>query len=256
MKYCVYNKLSKSGHKKQGENMLNVLELTDQFFENLKAEDEVELHGGDGTINNFINRCIEYPHITVIKSGTGNDLSRDLKAEYQSVAIFAANDYKYLNGFDVGFGALVCKLVEEDKSKNKLSYFKNVYLGLKSTNLLNAKVMIDDEVINTTNSFLIAVQNSKYFGGGMRITPAANITKPSVEVCIIGNAKRRTVAAIFPTVFTASHTKFKKYVTIKTGSKIAIELDEPYIAECDGEVQKATSKYTIEHVGFVNMRLG
>ncbi len=255
MKYYVYNKMSKSGHKKQGENLLDVRELTDQFFKDLNSEDEVELHGGDGTINNFINRCVIYPKISVVKSGTGNDLVRDLTTDYQDVAIFAANDYKYVNGFDVGFGALVCKLVEEDKSKNKLSYFKNVYKGLTSTNLLNARIKIDGENIETKNSFLIAVQNSKYFGGGMKITPEADLTRADVEVCVIGNAKRRTVATIFPTVFTGSHTKLSKYVTLKRGSHIEIELDEPYIAECDGEVQSATSKYDIKHIGFIQMRV-
>lgn len=255
MKYIIYNKLSKSGGKKEGTGMLDISSLTSDFYINLKDSDEVELHGGDGTINNFINKCVQYPKLTVVKSGTGNDLARDLTSEYQEVAIFSANGYKYVNGFDVGFGALVCNLVEEDKSKNKLSYFKNVYKGLTSTNLLNAKITIDGQSFETKNSFLIAVQNSKYFGGGMRITPNANLTEPSVEMCIIGNAKRRTIAAVFPTVFFGIHNKLTKYVTIKTGSEIEIKLDEPYIAECDGEVRKQSDTYTIKHEGYISARV-
>ncbi len=255
MKYIIYNKLSKSGGKKENAGMLDISTLTSDFYINLKSSDEVELHGGDGTINNFINKCVQYPKLTIVKSGTGNDLVRDLTSEYQAVAIFSANGYKYVNGFDVGFGALVCKLVDEDKNKNKLSYFKNVYKGLTSTNLLNAKITIDGQSFETKNSFLIAVQNSKYFGGGMKITPNADLTNPSVEVCIIGNAKRRTLAAVFPTVFCGIHSKLTKYVTIKTGSEIEIELDEPYIAECDGEVGVATNTYTIKHEAYIYARI-
>lgn len=256
MKYYVYNKLSKSGSKKTSSDMLDVSSLSSDFFLNLKSNDEVVLYGGDGTINNFVNKCIEYPRLTIVKSGTGNDLAHDLTSEYQNIAIFSANGYKYLNGFDVGFGALVCKLVEEDKSKNKFSYFKNVYKGLTSTNLLNATITIDDEVIETKNSFLIAVQNSKYFGGGMKITPKADITSSDVQVCVIGNAKRRTLAAVFPSVFFGVHDKLTKYVMVKTGSKITIKLDEPYIAECDGEVRSATDTYKIKYVGTIKVRLG
>ncbi len=58
MKYYVYNKLSKSGYKKTSSEMLDVSSLKGDFFKTLTVDDEVELHGGDGKINRFINNCM------------------------------------------------------------------------------------------------------------------------------------------------------------------------------------------------------
>lgn len=254
MKYYVYNKLSKSGHKKTSSNMLDVSSLSSDFFLNLKPTDEVELHGGDGTINNFINKCIEYPRITVVKSGTGNDLARALTTEYKYVTIFSANGYKFVNGFDVGFGALVCKLVEEDKHKNSLSYMKNVYLGLRKVTTQDMTVVIDGRKIETKRTFLIAAQNTPHFGGGMAVTPNADVESTTLELCVIGNASKALLATVFPTIFVKQHVRFKKYVQTYTGSTIEIKLSTPYISECDGEVKVETDYYKIKPVGTIMIR--
>lgn len=254
MKYYVYNKLSKSGHKKTSSNMLDVSSLSSDFFLNLKSTDEVELHGGDGTINNFLNKCIEYPRLTVVKSGTGNDLSRSLSRKYKDVAIFSVNGYKYVNGFDVGFGALVCKLVEEDKRKSSLSYLKNVYLGLRQVATQDMAVIIDGKEIKTSRTFLITAQNTPHFGGGMPVTPNASVEAKTVEVCVIGNASKFVLATVFPTIFIKQHTKFKKYVQTYTGTNVEIKLKAPYISECDGEVKPETDYYKIKPVGTIKIR--
>lgn len=255
MKYYIGNKLSKSSNTKLPESGIDTGDLDREFFKNLSAEDEVELYGGDGTINWFINKCEIYPQITVVPSGTGNDLARSLDTDFKKVSIFSSNGYKYVNGFDVGFGALVCKLVESDKSKSNLSYFKNVYKGLKQTKMLNGVVTIDGLRVELKKTFLITAQNTENFGGGMRITPDANIEADTVEVCIIGGASKYLIAAIFPTVFLGLHTKIKKYVKVYSGTNISIELDQPYISECDGEVSSANLSYEIEYTGSIKMRL-
>lgn len=256
MKYCIYNKLSKSGYKKTSGSLLDVSSLNSQFFQNLTVEDEVELHGGDGTINQFINNCIVYPKITVIKSGTGNDLARSLSSEYKQVSIFSCNGHKFVNGFDVGFGALVCKLVNEDVSKSQLSYFKNVYLGLRSVKTQDMTLTVDGKRVETKKSFLIAVQNNKYFGGGMKIAPQADIESEMVEVCVIGNASKALLAAVFPTIFISAHVYFKRYVQSYRGKRITINLKSPHIFECDGEVGAPTRLFTIERVGTILIRKG
>lgn len=255
MKYYIGNKLSKSSNAKLPEGGIATDDLDVEFFKNLSADDEVELYGGDGTINRFINKCEEYPQITIVPSGTGNDLARSLDTDFKNVSIFSSNGYKYVNGFDVGFGALVCKLVEEDEAKTNLSYFKNVYKGLKQTKMLDGVVTIDGIRIELKKTFLITAQNTENFGGGMRITPDANIESDTVEVCIIGGASKYLIASIFPTVFVGLHTKIKKYVKVYSGTNIRIELNEPYISECDGEVSNENLSYNIEYVDSVKMRL-
>ncbi len=255
MKYYIKNDLSRSGKKITDPKIVDIKELDNSFYQKLTSEDEVYIYGGDGTINCFINKCIIYPKIIVVPRGTGNDLARSLTTNYKDVSIFSANGCKYVNGFDVGFGALVCDFVEKDQNKNKFTYVKNIYKALKYTKMLNIKVTIDGEVKEYPNTFLIACQNTEYFGGGMKVTPKAKIESDEVEICIIGNASKYLIATVFPTIFVTLHTKLTKYVRVSHAQGLIIELEEPYIAECDGEVQKAQNKYVIEHVGQIKIKL-
>lgn len=254
MKYYIYNKLSKSGYKKTSSDMLDVSFLSEEFFLNLKSSDEVELHGGDGTVNNFINRCVTYPQITLVKSGTGNDLARSLQSDYQDVCIFAVNGTKFLNGFDVGLGAIVCDLVEKDKMKGRLSYFRNVFRGLKIVEAQTMELIIDGKKIVTNNTLLITAQNAKYFGGGMKVTPLAEVQNDSLEVCVMGNGSKRYIASIFPTIFIGQHLRFKKNVQLYRGNQIEIRLSKQVIGECDGEIIAPTLVYNLKQVGTVKMR--
>ncbi len=255
MKYYIYNKLSRCKIKNTNEQMREISTLDQSFYNSLTREDEVILYGGDGTINGFVNKCSVLPKISIIKGGTGNDLARSLSPNFEDVSIFQVNGKKYLNGFDVGFGAKVCQLVESDKSKNKLSYLKNVYLGMKQSQYINAKITIDDTSYTENRCFLITAQNNKYFGGGMVITPNANITDKEVHVCVIQNAPKLLITLIFPTVFIGKHMLIKKYVKIYKGTNVEIELDTPYIGECDGEVISAVNNYKINFHSTVKIRV-
>lgn len=255
MIYYVNNELSKCGNDNIGQKTTDVSMLDDTFFKELKADDEVVIYGGDGTINKFINNCYTYPKLTIVPRGTGNDLARSLTTEYKAVQVFAANGYKYVNGFDIGFGALVCKLVEQDKKKGKLSYLLNVYKGLKDTKMLNITAEIDGRQIEMPNTFLVTAQNTKYFGGGMKITPRANIEADTVEVCVIGNASKYLILSIFPTVFLGLHMKIHKYVRVYQAREVKFELETAYIAECDGEVQAEKHQFNIKKHGEIKVRL-
>ena len=121
MKYYLYNPLSNNGIRpefKEGSNVIEVIGLNYQeFFNNLKSDDEVVLVGGDGTINYLINEIDTdnlKNNIYIKKSGTGNDFLVDLgKVDEEEVLI---NDYlknlptvevngmkrKFING--IGYG--------------------------------------------------------------------------------------------------------------------------------------------------------
>lgn len=249
MKYFIYNKLSKSGHKKTSSQMLDVSSLNKQFYQNLSSDDEVELHGGDGTINKFINNCIVYPKLTIVPSGTGNDLSRSLSSEYAVVNVYDVNGTKFINGFDVGFGAQVCSLVESDMRKGKLSYIRNVYLSLKQSKPFTCMLTVDDQQIQVDNGFMIVLQNGKYFGSGMKIAPDANISQDKLSITVISQISNSMVAILFPSIFWGKHLKFEKYVKTYSGQKINVKLKEQYIAECDGELITKSNQFTINRIG-------
>ncbi|WOO88006.1 diacylglycerol kinase family protein [Mollicutes bacterium LVI A0039] len=254
MEYFIYNKLSKLGRHKTSSDMLDVSSLSSTFFENLSASDTVELHGGDGTINWFINNCHEFPKLIINPSGTGNDLARSLTSDFQKIPVFEVNGIRFINGFDVGFGAMVCQLVNANLPKTKLSYVKSVYRSLIRLQRFEAEIIIDGERYFTSDNFIIAVQNTEYFGGGMKVAPNLDPTDNKLAVYSIGNASKLVIALIFPSIFFGKHAWFKRYVKVYSGSQINVKLKEKYVAETDGDLIGSYDSFSFEQCGYIQIK--
>ena len=54
---------------------------------------------------------------------------------------------------------------------------------------------------------LLAVGNTAFFGGGMRICPDAHPDDGRLHVVSIGDVPRRTFLRVFPTVFSGRHVR-------------------------------------------------
>lgn len=256
MNYTLYNSLSRSASKLvKNTSAIDVQTLDSSFFENLTDNDEVTLYGGDGTINHFINNCIIYPKLTIVKCGTGNDFVRSLSKEYQTVKIYEVNGYKFINGFGTGFDADVCKLANEQEKKSKYSFFKCVYKGLIKAKQQTITITVDGINHTFQNAFLATFQNGSYFGGGVKIVPNRKVTDDGLEVCVISNGSKLLLASLFPTAFIGLHPKFKKYVTIISGNQFEVNLENPYISQCDGEVQAETDYYKISLKNEIEVRV-
>lgn len=254
MKYYLYNKLSSKVNNKYSTKWVDVLTLSDEFYKNLTNEDEVILVGGDGTINQFINKCDIYPKLTIYPRGTGNDLVRSLTNEFTRIPIYQANETKFINGFGVGFDALVCSMVNEGRKKGKVSFPLAVYKALFKSKIQTINAQIDEVDYSFENSFFVTIQNGKYFGGGVLITPNQNIESEKLSLCAISNGSKGVLATLFPTALIGKHTFFKKYVTIVTGNKFKISLTDEYISQCDGEVLLPTTEFVIGKIGEIEVR--
>lgn len=254
MEYTITNKLSKSGIKKTSSDMLDVSSITSEFFDNLTSDDTVHLYGGDGTINKFLNNCQEFPKLIIYPTGTGNDLARSLTTDFQQIPIFEVNGTKFINSFDIGFGAEVCKLVNENLPKRRFSYISSVYRTLIRLRTFSAKVTIDGCDYKFAKNFIIAVQNTKYFGGGMKIAPGVTATEPNLGVYVIGNASKLVIATIFPSVFFGKHTIFRKYVKAFNAKQVEIVLADQHLAEVDGELLEPAAKFCFKSSGHILVR--
>jgi len=57
---------------------------------------------------------------------------------------------------------------------------------------------------------LLAVCNGQYYGGGLRISPSAQLDDGKITLCEIDEMNRLMAMALFPTVIFEKHTKIKK----------------------------------------------
>ncbi|MDD3841897.1 MAG: diacylglycerol kinase family protein [Candidatus Izemoplasmatales bacterium] len=206
--------------------------------------------GGDGSINYLINsvdlKTIPQ-NIYLAQSGSGNDFLRTLKQiEKGMISIGNATTdvktVKFINGCGIGVDASVCYYVNKDTKKNKMSYFVNAFRAMSKFKPVNMIVTIDGIIHNYDKAYFCAVQNGKYFGGGMKVTPNADPTSEEYQICVAHGLSRNLLSLLFMTIYSGLHTKIKKYVDIFTGKDISIKVSEKCYFQADGEVLEDVSE--------------
>jgi len=212
--------------------------------------------GGDGTINymiNHVNVTALKPNIHLAQSGSGNDFLRSLKPLKKANITIGeaktdAGTVKFINGCGLGVDAAVCHYVNADKHKNKLSYFINAFKGMSTFVPMQMTVEVDGVVHHYEKTFFAAIQNGRYFGGGMKIAPDADPSTDTYKVVIGHSLSRALISFLFMTIYSGSHVKLKKYVTILEGKHIKVSVDSPQYFQADGEVMENVSSLTIDKV--------
>ena len=209
--------------------------------------------GGDGSVNYFINH-VNFNEIKqeiyLIKNGSGNDFLRTLKPiNTSNVDIFKVESnnktHKFANGCGFGLDALIAHKANQSKHKNKLSYLTSAVSSVIQFKPTKAKLEIDNEKYEFNKCYFVTMQNGKYFGGGMKITPQAKLDDNMLDVVVVHNVSKLFILFVFLTVYLGLHTKFKKFVFYKQGTNIKAEMDCPMYMQTDGEIHNNISSVTV-----------
>jgi len=212
--------------------------------------------GGDGSINyliNSVNLQTLAPNIYLAQSGSGNDFLRSLK-RIKSGPIAIANattnvkSVKFINGCGLGVDAAVCHYVNKDTKKNKLSYFINAFRAMNEFHPVKMDVIVDGITHHYEKAYLCAVQNGKYFGGGMKVAPSADPTSDTYQVCIAHTISHALLSLLFMTIYSGMHVKIKKYVDMWAGKDILVKTDVKCYFQADGEVLENVNEMHIVKV--------
>lgn len=212
--------------------------------------------GGDGSINYLINN-VDVSKITqniyFAKSGSGNDFYRSLRRiEDGNIAIGEVTSgeekYRFINGAGVGIDSLICYYVNNDKNKGQLSYLANFFKAIKNFKKTNFKITVDGTTHEFKNSFFVAIQNGKYFGGGMKVAPDADITSDEFDICVVHNLSKLSIQMLFMSIYFGWHKHLKKRVTFFRGKKIEIKTPDKHYLQTDGEVLNDIKNIKIEMV--------
>lgn len=227
--------------------------------------------GGDGTIHEVINGLGDRDiPIAYIPSGSGNDFARgagliddpekiliDLYENKQQIPYWLGHYHAkeesrfFVNCLGLGFDAAVAKRANRSRFKkicNKLHIGKLVYVMALVQELIafkpvNMTLQVDREMHHFHRCLFISVNNHPYFGGGMKINPLAINNGDTLSILIIDSISKWKVLALFGTVFTGKHLKFKEVKVLK-GKEIIISSEVPIMFQSDGETS-TTNKVSI-----------
>ncbi|UKJ44474.1 diacylglycerol kinase family lipid kinase [Lysinibacillus sp. 1 U-2021] len=196
--------------------------------------------GGDGTIHEVVSGVVhnKFVIIGVVRAGSGNDFARffptfhharqiedyartTMANEKMDAGVIQLGDRWneiFVNNAGIGFDAYVTKSINASRLKfylnkiglGKLSYAVAVMRGLFRFERFDVTIRSGEQEWQFKQAWFVAMSNQPYFGGGMKISPAAKADDGQVDITIVHGISRIKLLLIFVTVFFEKHTKFKE----------------------------------------------
>ncbi|WP_202707131.1 diacylglycerol/lipid kinase family protein [Sporosalibacterium faouarense] len=209
--------------------------------------------GGDGTINEVAEGILNigYGNLGLLPMGTGNDLAKSLglvmdpakaldviiKGELHTIDAGKVDGRIFLNVGSIGFDAEIAKNTENIKTlfKGKIAYILGLLVTLFKYRNKKVCIELDGEILEE-EILLVAIGNGKYYGGGMKICPSAELNDGYFDVCIIDKISKLKLLFIFPSVFKGNHLKHTKYVKNYKANEVKIKSKDRMYINIDGEV--------------------
>ena len=278
MNYILYNPLSSNGtslkHVQRIEELLkndnkeyeiiNLVEAAkniEYYASKIHRADTMIIIGGDGTLHRFVNGIKHIQNnskVYLYRGGTGNDFSRDFPKEtliditkniknLPTVTV-NGNEELFLNGCGFGVDGEVCLMMENKSNKKKgLNYFKSAIMLLKNFKRYNLEIEVDGIRHTYKNVWFTVVNNGKYFGGGMKVTPDSDRNDRILEACIVHSVSFWKLLLIFPLIFIGKHMWFKEVgISVIKGQTFKVVSDTPQVFQTDGEVVKNVKEFEIK----------
>ncbi len=165
------------------------------------------VYGGDGTVFSAVNALMESGYnktaaLRVVPVGSGNDFIKTLENDpgEHSIDVMRMNDKYAVNVINMGFDCGVVERASRLKKKmlvtGKMAYIYGVVGELIKKKPLDLRVTLtyengETEVIEE-KMLLCAVANAKWYGGGFKVAPLADVTDGVLDVVIIRNVSRKT----------------------------------------------------------------
>ena len=256
--------MKKSAHRKVISNLKNsgAVILIGHDSQSIRREIEslktkhsdltVVACGGDGTVNLCLNSIMDLDvKFAVLPMGTGNDFARHLGLKNLDDALlvltagvsskvdvgkvtFADKTVRFFGAVaSCGFDAQVNEIANHMSGPNgPIKYLAAVFKEI--SNLTSLHLSIDTSEQHFIGDYtLIAIGNTSSYGGGMHITPAADLTDGKFTVTYVTKVKRRTLLMVLPKVFSGNHV-FHPKVAVDETDRIEISGD-PFPVYADGE---------------------
>ena len=222
--------------------------------------------GGDGTVHEVANGLLASKtraELGVIGQGTGGDFRKSLDIEHRldsylerivsgrrrslDVGKFSGggkDDHHFVNILSVGLGGLVDRYVADGPSGlgGKAAYFGASLRALVNARLGHVRCTVTNGSTteeHVLRSFMIAVCNGRFFGGGMMVAPMAEVDDGVLEVVALGATSKIGFALTSGKIYRGKHIGQPGTVHLR-GSKVTLELlnadaSGVYLLDVDGE---------------------
>lgn len=214
--------------------------------------------GGDGTLNGVINGVLTSDHpdmpVFFIPAGRGKDTSRTLPAweerlltgnlpasrtrrvDVGTVTTPAGQARYFLNESSIGLSAFAARMANAyPRALGKASYLAGAFHGIAVVRPFRAALKtVEGTTHDLARCHIIAVSNGRFFGGGLEISPGADMQDGLLDIVALADAGLGDIATALPRLLRATHLEHPKVLHIQTAGVTITSDDRPNL-ESDGE---------------------
>ena len=210
--------------------------------------------GGDGMVHLGVNLCATtQTRLAVVAAGTGNDFARNLGLPIRNAAravellttgrtrqidlgrvTHDVAGEKWFGGvLGAGFDAVVNARAQSMRwPRGQMRYNLAIVRELPVFKPIPYAVEVDGHRIET-RAMLVTVANTSSFGGGMRVSPDADVTDGLLDVMIVHELSVPAFLRVFPKVYSGTHVTHPA-VELHRGTRIRLEAEGIH-SQADGE---------------------
>lgn len=217
--------------------------------------------GGDGTLSCLVSELIRggnvCSEVAVLPGGTGNDYIRNLmprsffekspekqieavmKARVKKIDIGRINEGYFVNIASVGLDADVIEKSLGFKNNKilppKLAYaFSAIYTVLFRKQKKTARVYLDGQKLEG-DYLLIAIGNGKFYGGGIKVLPEAELSNGSYSIVKVDEVSNWQILHLAKPFVEGRHGGIKEIQTL-AGRHLRFVADTKFCVQYDGEL--------------------
>lgn len=211
--------------------------------------------GGDGTLNEVVNGVVGHANaaVTHFPGGSGNDfirifsdptafrdVSRLIDGDETEFDLIRCQDDHYaLNicsmGFDARIGTAVNKYKRLPLVSGSGAYILSVGVNLVKGIHRHYVVEIDGERFDGRQT-LICIASGRWYGGGFNPVPEAEPDDGLLDVLLVRDVSRATVANVVGKYRAGRYAELTEYVRHFRAKKITVHCDTPGEINLDGEL--------------------
>jgi len=217
--------------------------------------DRVVACGGDGTLH-WIVRGLDLSATTLamLPFGSGDDFARVvgvpldvegacdviLDGEPREFDVAEANGIRYLGVAGLGFDSEVARYANEEvkRLRGPLVYLYSVFRVLRRFEPRPVTI-VEGDVERCEQIMFAVVGNTRQYGGGIRIVPAAEPDDGLLDLCVIARCSRWELLKALPAAYGGKHVK-NRYVSIVRGTRFGFRSEQPLDVYADGEFLTTT----------------
>jgi len=219
--------------------------------------------GGDGTVHEVVNGMWKTGvPLGCLPAGSGNDFVRALnipdepRAAWSRLSAFRVrpldlvrvNGEIVVNAAGIGLDGTVAAVVNRSRYKRwlnrmrigKAAYVVGLLHVLARVEPLSVTLEVDGRILRFPCTWLGALCNLPFYGGGMNICPFAQGDDGQLDVCVVSGIGPGRLLALFPHVFRGRHVR-DAAITLLRGKEIRIAVERPLPGHMDGELTMATT---------------